>query len=240
MISGRGENYMKAINEKDKTIPDLPNNEEKIELNLSVSDFDMSSVEIGDMEEIDAKLIGYIEKEVRNSFEYRGYIQYLKEELDLTKCALLPNIDTKITPVSLEFHHFPFTLYDITEVITKSMVHKAKNKTVSCFDVAETVVLEHFRNNIGLVPLTETLHQMAHNNAIIIPINKVNGNYKEFIKRYHPFIESDKVERIIMMESYNGSEDAKKYNNNKLKKRIVNYNIDYNRENNQEEEDADV
>ena len=231
---------MKTIDDKNKLTQDVVNNEEKIELNLDVKDFDMSIAEIGDIEEIDNKLVNYIEREVRNSFEYRGYIQYLKEELDLTKCALLPNIDTKITPVSLEFHHFPFTLYDITETVAKSMVQKAKNKTVSCFDVAEEVVLEHFRNNIGLVPLTETLHQMAHNNAIIIPIDKVNGSYKDFIKKYRPFIEQDKIERIVMMESYNGSEDAANFNAGKLKKRIVNYNVDYNRKEDKKEEDDNV
>ena len=32
---------------------------------------------------------------------------YLKEELDLTKCALLPNLDCSDGAASLEFHHFP-------------------------------------------------------------------------------------------------------------------------------------
>ena len=43
-----------------------------------------------------------------------------------------------------------------------------------------------------------------------------------------------------MMESYNGSEDAANYNAGKLKKRIVNYNIDYNRKEDKKEEDNDV
>jgi len=207
----------------------IDNNEEKIELNISVNDFDMSVAEINNEDEVDEKLISYIEREIRNSFEYKNYIQYLKEELDLTRCALLPNIDTKTLSVSLEFHHFPFTLYDITEIITKSMLHRSKNKSISCFDVAEKVVIEHFKNNVGLVPLTETLHQMAHKNAIIIPMDKINGNYREFMKKYKLFIESDKIEKIIIAESYNNSDEAKIYNCNKLKKRIINYNIDYNK-----------
>jgi len=229
---------MKTIDEE-KNVQDVVNNEDKIELNMSVSDFDMSVAEIDSTEDIDMKLVSYIEKEIRNSFEYRSYVQYLKDELDLTKCALLPSIDVKTTPVTLEFHHFPLTLFDITETIAKSMVHKAKSETVSCFNIAEEVVLEHFRNNVGLVPLTETLHQMAHNNAIIVPINKVNGNYKEFINKYKAFIEHDKLDRITMMEAYNDSDDAQQYNNDKLKKRIVNYNIEY-RKNKKEEDENDV
>jgi hypothetical protein len=209
---------------------DLINDEEKIEFNISVSDFDVSIAELTSVEDMTPKMIQYIEKQIRNSFEYRNYVQYLKDELDLTKCSLLPNIDIKTTPVSLEMHHFPFTLYDVTDIIGRSMIDKEQGNPVSCFDISERVMEEHFKNNIGLVPLTETLHQMAHNNAIVIPLDKVNGNYKQFITDYERYIPENTIEKINNVEMYNKTDEAKEFNKNKLKKKIANYNIEYKKE----------
>jgi hypothetical protein len=218
-------------NMKELEKPIMKNDEEKIEFDMSVNDFDITENNLHTPEDLDEKTIMYIEKEIRNSHEYRSYIQYMKEELDLTKCALLPNIDIKTTPVSLEFHHFPFTLFDITGIVGKSMLNNlSENESVSCFDISEKVMLEHFKNNVGLVPLTKTLHEMAHNGAIAIPFDKINGNYSKFIEEYNQHIEPDFVDRINALKNYNSSEEAKKFNDFKLKKRIVNYNIDYNKE----------
>ena len=215
---------MKALNEKKL---DLMNEEEKVEYNIAVSDYDITLAYIESEEDLTAKTINYIERQIRNSYEYRAYVQYLKNELDLTQCALLPNIDTKEINVSLEFHHFPLTLFDITETVAKSMLKYAAGKPVSTMDIAETVVGEHYRNTIGLVPLTATLHEMVHNNAIVIPMNKVNGEYREFIREYGLFLGEDKLEKINVIEVYNNREDALAYNKEKLRKRIVNYNIEY-------------
>jgi hypothetical protein len=218
-------------NMKELEKPIIKNDEEKIEFDISVNDFDITENNLQTPEDLDEKTVMYIEKEIRNSHEYRSYIQYMKEELDLTKCALLPNIDIKTTPVSLEFHHFPFTLFDVTNIVGKSMLAGiSESESVSTFDIAEKVMLEHFKNNVGLVPLTKTLHEMAHNGAIAIPFDKINGNYEKFIEEYNQHIEPDFVDRIKSLERYNSSEEAKKFNNFKLKKRIVNYNIDYNKE----------
>ena len=77
----------------------------------------------------------------------------MKDELDLTKCSLLPGIDCKESAVSLEFHHYPMNLYEITETIARQRINTlGENETVSCFDIAEQVMEEHFRGNIGVVP----------------------------------------------------------------------------------------
>jgi hypothetical protein len=217
---------MKSVDIKPEA--DIQNNEQKIEFKISVGDFDINNSQIASEEDIDVKMIGYIEKQVRNSYEYRAFVKYMKEELDLTKCAMLPNIDIKDVEIPLEFHHHPFTLYDITEAVSKSMFKDLKgNDTLSAFDVAEKVLHEHYENKVGLVPLTETLHEMAHNNAIIVPMDKVNGNYKEFIREYGNFLDKDKLEKIDALEKYSVSDEAKEINKNKLQKRIVNYDINY-------------
>lgn len=214
---------------KDKTT-NYSNDEEKVEFDLSVSDFDITGNYLEDEEDLDEKTIMYIEKQIRNSYEYRSYIQYMKEELDLTKCSLLPSIDTKITPVSLEFHHFPLTLFDITGIVGRSMIEESEGDRVSTMDISERVMKEHFENKIGLVPLTKTIHEMAHNGAVAIPFDKINGNYEKFIEQYKDHIEPDYLERLEALKKYNSSEEAKKFNDFKLKKRIANYNIEYNRE----------
>lgn len=206
-------------------------NEEKTFVNMDVKEFDKTDAYIEVSEELDDKLIKYIEREVRNSFEYRQYINYLKNELDLTKCAILKGIDIKETAVRLEFHHYPFTLFDIVGIVGKSMVENlAENEKISCFDISERVVMEHFKNNIGLVPLTLSMHKAAHNRAIFIPIEKVNGNYKEFIARYNDYIDRDLLEKVHEIELSSNDDDIKNYNEAKLKKNILNYNITYYKE----------
>jgi hypothetical protein len=209
-------------------IDDVKNNEQTVEFDLTVEDFDNSVNELESPEDLDEKTITYIEKQIRNSFEYRGYVQYLKEELDLNTCALLPNIDTKELGISLEFHHFPFNLYDITEIIGTSMTtHLEENQTISTMEIAEKVMAEHYKNNIGLVPLTKTLHKMAHTGSISIPYNTINGNWNNFIKEYKEYISEDKISRIKALEQYNYTKEAKEYNDFKLTKKIAKYNIDY-------------
>ena len=86
---------------------------------------------------------------------------------------------------------------------------------------------EHYRGLIGLVPLTTTLHEMAHNRTIIVPITKVEGNYKKFIKKYSSYISTDIKDRISEAEINSTSEDAKIFNESKLEKNITTFNIKY-------------
>ena len=207
-------------------LPEKP--EKKTQYEINISEFDPTSTYLESEEDIDEKLIGYIEKQIRTSFEYKKYINYLKTELDLTKCSLLPGIDSKETSVSLEFHHYPMNLYEITEAITRQRVNTlCEDETVSCFDIAEQVMEEHFRGNIGVVPLTKTIHDMAHNRSIIIPITKVEGNYGYFIKKYSSYISEDIKDRIKDAEMNSVSDDAKLFNQSKLEKNITEFNVRY-------------
>lgn len=199
-------------------------------LSIDTSEFDPSIAYLDLEEDLTEKLISYIEREIRASYEYRDYINYLKNELDLTRCSMLPGIDCSNGAASLEFHHYPLNLYEITEAVGRKMIKSlGENEKISCFDIAEKVMEEHYLGNIGLVPLTKTLHDMAHNRSIIIPISKVNGNYKEFIKKYSDSIPQDIKDRIKEAELSSDSDDVKLYNTLKLEKNVVNYDINYNR-----------
>ena len=199
-------------------------------INIEVTEFDKNLAHIDDISEVDEKLISYIEREVRGSYEYRKYIKYLKTDLNLTKCALMDNIDTNIDAVSLEFHHYPINLYEITDTVAKKMVDNlAEGDSLSCFEIASQVVKEHYEGNVGLVPLTVSLHEMAHNRAIIIPTDKINGNYKHFVAKYSNFIEDPIIERIQDVELQNDTQEAKNFNASKLEKKIKKFNITYNK-----------
>lgn len=178
-------------------------------------------------EEIDDKLIKYVERLVRNSNEYRKYIKYLKDELDMTRCKFLEKIDCSEMKVSIEFHHFPITLYDIVETILRKHVKLANGIGVSCFSVASEVVKLHYMNMIGLVPLTKTAHELAHSKSLVIPTSYVYGNYNAFKKEYSAYMGQDTIDRIIDAEVYNSTDDVKARNAIKLTKKILKYDIEY-------------
>lgn len=196
---------------------------------ININEFDADSAYLELPEELDTKMVLYIEREIRNSYEYRSYVNYLKTELDLTRCSLLPNLDINSAKFSLEFHHYPINLFEITQIVgSKMLADCGEGQKVSCFDIAEKVVEEHYKNNVGLIPLTKTLHDMAHNRAIIIPISKVHGNYKKFMVKYRDYIPEEILDRITDAEMNSESDDAKAYNNTKLEKNISHYNVTYN------------
>jgi len=222
------EEIMKDISVK-IDLDNLPEESENhTSYDINISEFNSTNAYLELEEDITEKVISYIEKEVRSSYEYKKYINYLKTELDLTKCSLLPGIDSKESAVSLEFHHYPLNLYEIVETISKQRVTiLSEGEKVSCFEISEQVMEEHFRGNIGLVPLTKTMHEMAHNRSIIVPIDKVQGNYKKFIKKYSSYIDEDIKLRISECETTSIDEDSKIFNQAKLEKNITKFNVKY-------------
>ena len=74
------------------------------------------------------------------------------------------NISTLDT--DLEFHHYPFTLYDICEIVV--MKGAADQKYESSFSAAKKIMDLHYKNIIGLVPLTKTNHELAHDGKIFL------------------------------------------------------------------------
>ena len=226
-INNNNDNNKNNNKLKDIDINKLPTNKDEIiNVKIETEDYDIKECYISDDDEITEKQIKYIEHQIRNSYEYKQYIQYLKKELDLNKCELLPGIDPNIDPVSIELHHYPISLYDITEAVLNYELNNTSNP-VSTFDVSELVMKEHYENNIGLVPLTSTLHEMAHNNSITIPLNIINGNYSNFIDKYEDYFSTDAMTRIEDNLAASSNDELFKKNKEKLSKKIMHYNIEY-------------
>ena len=133
------------------------------------------------------KYFSDIEKRVRQSFEYRKYIQYLKENFDMTKCSIYENVsNAENYNIKIHIHHEPITLYDI--VVTIYNKRKFFHEDLSVIMVAKEVMYVHYCLMVGLIPLAETVHELVHNQYLFIPTTKVFGYYKEFIRQYNDFL----------------------------------------------------
>lgn len=128
-----------------------------------------------------------IEKRVRTSFEYRKYVEYLRENLDMNKCSIYENVSNADTfNIKIHIHHEPITLFDI--VVTIYNKRKFYHEDLSVFMVAKEVMYVHYCLMVGLIPLAETVHELVHNQYLFIPTTKVFGYYKEFIRQYNDFL----------------------------------------------------
>jgi hypothetical protein len=136
------------------------------------------------------KLIKTIERIVRSSQEYKQYIAFLRKEVDMTMCSFFNNISNKESKkVSIEIHHEPFTLFDITQIVLEKWI--AENKKVNPILIAEEVMKLHYQNKVGLIPLSITVHELVHSGKLFIPLQNVYGDFISFFEEYEPYISND-------------------------------------------------
>lgn len=151
-----------------------------------------------------------VEKMCRNSFEYKEYIKYLREYMDMNKCSFFENVNNiDTTKIKIHIHHSPITLYEI--VIT---VYNKRQYYGECLDV-ESVATEamylHYCLLVGLIPLCETIHTLVHNEYIFIPNSAVMGKYNEFVKIYDPWIPWQVKEKLNRIEEFSNIFDQNEY-----------------------------
>lgn len=122
-----------------------------------------------------------VEKLIRTSREYNEYIELLR-----TNCAELnhDNILHNITngDVDLEFHHYPFTLYDIVIIVMNK--HVVDGEKFTSFSLAKEIMKLHYEHKIGIVPLTKTMHELAHDGKLFLSTKQIFGDYKKFMRDY--------------------------------------------------------
>lgn len=136
------------------------------------------------------KLIKTIERIVRSSQEYKQYIAFLRKEVDMTMCSFFTNISNKGSrKVSIEIHHEPFTLFDITQIVLEKWI--AENKKINPILIAEEVMKLHYQNKVGLIPLSITVHELVHSGKLFIPLQNVYGDFISFFEEYEPYISND-------------------------------------------------
>lgn len=161
------------------------------------------------------RLVKQIERVVRTSQEYRDYIKFLKDNIDMTKCTYFNKLSNKGGKrISIHIHHEPFTLYDITMIVLNK--HLSKNEPINMLDVAEEVMYLHYRDMVGLLPLSVTVHELVHIGKVLIPLQVVYGNYIKFLEQYEEWITDDlrnilQAKLIMSREVIDNSILEKKY-----------------------------
>ena len=169
---------------------------------------DFYNLDIHYEEKARQKFIKYIEKIIRRSFEYRTYIGFLKNELNITKCTFLPSIDVnEIKKVGLEMHHYPYTLFDIVSIVLDEHMLVRGEKFINPFDIAEEVMQLHYQNYIGLVPLTTTIHELVHSGKVFVNLKYVFGNYNKFINLYSSALSDNYKQMLSNLEQLSDKED---------------------------------
>jgi len=141
------------------------------------------------------KYIKGLERKIRSALEYRDYIQYLKETQDLTNCSFYHNLDKEVVPhFPIEQHHSPLTLFDITCIITNQ--YFATHGYYNSLAICNAVLKQHYAGNVGLIPLSITIHKLAHTGDIFIPVNTVFGDWYDFVEEYKEWFTDDQLKSL--------------------------------------------
>lgn len=131
------------------------------------------------------------EQTFRKSEQYTTYLYNLKQEKGLHYCAVRGNITDE--DASIEFHHYPFTLYDVFYILmTKHIILEEK---FTSFSLIREVLELHSKNLIGLVPLSITEHHLVHDGVRVIPLTSVYGNVGEFVNEFSEYMDDEMIEK---------------------------------------------
>ena len=165
------------------------------------------------------KYIKYLEKMARGSQELRWYINFLKENTDMEKCRIISGVSS--TEASIELHHFPFSLFDITRIILDDAL--ANEENISSFELIGRVVKEHYAGNIGLIPLCSTAHELAHAGKITLSLVSVKGNWKNFVDKYWKSLWEDDIKslKFLINASSNKGLEQENFRKLRIKRRFI-------------------
>lgn len=193
------------------------NKETILKLN-NIPEYDFLIWDLEDSKEL-KKYFSTIEKEIRNSFEYREMIQYLRNNYNMDECSFIKVSNKDNFNIKIEIHHYPFTLYDIVTIVYKKRIYYQESLDVQM--VSKEVTMLHYKLLIGLIPLSKTVHQLVHDGKLFIPVNNVLGRYKVFVDLYKPFCEQDQLETLDRIERYS-LEESDLYNTSILDQNMIN------------------
>jgi len=169
------------------------------------------------------KFIKKIEQTVRSSMEYKEYIAFLRKYIDMTQCSYFNNITKKDgAKVSIEIHHEPFTLFDITQIILEKWIQNEQK--LNPILIAEEVMKVHFQNKVGLIPLSITVHDLVHMGKVFIPLQSVKGEFIEFLQEYEPYISQDLLDMLEIKLSM--SKDVAAQDTSILEKKYIYLEVD--------------
>lgn len=158
------------------------------------------------------KFLMQVENICRKSRCYKKFIQFLKDQADMNKCSFYKNLNgISTSEIQIHMHHEPLTLYDIVNIVYNK--RKKNNESLSEFQIAKEVMYNHYKMMVGLIPLSETVHELVHNGFLFIPTNVVFGYYKNFIEVYKEYIDPGILQILEynekVTETYNFEKETK-------------------------------
>lgn len=173
-------------------------NPDNVESNILVIDdippYDIKDYDLFDEKDFN-KYLQDIERIIRSSMEYREFINYLREYMDMNKCSFFENVSNiNSYKIKIHIHHHPLTLYDIVVIVYNK--RSFFEESLEAEMVAKEAMYIHYFMMVGLIPLSETVHDLVHDQLIFIPLNKVMGNWEEFLDTYSDFIPTETLEKI--------------------------------------------
>lgn len=175
----------------------------------NIPKFDIQDYDLMDSKEFQ-KYISAIEGIVRGSFEYRSLISYLRENMDMNKCSFFENVNNIDTgKIKIQVHHHPFSLYDMVIIIYNKRLYNGES--IDDEMVAKEVMYLHYALLVGLIPLSETVHELVHNQYLFIPNNNVMGKYEEFYHMYKDFMTPEMIDVYERTVEFSNSYDQSKH-----------------------------
>ena len=175
-----------------------PNDKDVVVIPKDIPEFNIPDYDLFDEKDY-AKYIKDLERFVRQTLEYKNMVQYLREYMNMKSCAFLPNVTNEYTPkIRIEIHHSPITLYEICTTIVKKRM--ALGECLNIEAVAYEVLYIHYCLMVGLIPLSETVHELVHSQYIYVPANRVYGYYRAFVNQYREYIEPELLDKLDMVE----------------------------------------
>ena len=129
----------------------------------------------------------------RKSRTYKSYKSYLMS-MGLDRCQVIGNIQDGMA--NIEMHHNFLTIYDITILISQHILNTVGRCTT--FDIVALLMQEHRNNNIPIVMLSETVHQLYHDNQdFYIPISMTFGKWWDLLIKYRYGITLDIAYKVV-------------------------------------------
>jgi len=147
------------------------------------------------------KFVKTCEMTIRKSMEYKDYIKFLHNHLDMNHCEVLKNISNgNEKHYTIEIHHEPFHLFDIVDTVIYK--RQALGEPINPFLIADEVMELHYDEKVGLIPLSKTVHELVHNDKIFIPLQFIYQKYDKFYEEYEMYMQpnlKDSIELKVNM-----------------------------------------
>ena len=148
---------------------------------------------------------------VRKCPEYARYRTFLLENLDMNRCSILSDLTPEeVSAAGLEVHHAPLALYDIAELVLGQM--QVDGMRITTFSVANRIMAYHWKGWVGLVPLTQTIHEAVHAGQVHIDPRTIFGNWGALLDANRGGLTEHLAEKMRAIAASWNSEEAREQN----------------------------